>query len=171
MTATTPGPRTGSAQSGVQSEGGSTDTAGELVQRLLKGRRRGARAGLHLAGTAPLGYCRGERAGTLQVDAREAGLVREIFQLYLETRSLKRTQDALARRGWRTRRGKAFSRAALSWILRNEAYIGRVRFGDIRARGEHKPIVERRDFRRVQRLLRSNNKRAGVERRTAGLSR
>lgn len=137
-----------------------------IAERLLRGREAGARAGKHQSGPAPYGYRRDYarrcNEGVLLVpDEHEAEVVRMIFREYLRLRSMKRLIKLLDEQGLRTRRGKRWSRAGVSWILKNDTYVGRVHFGKIRARGKHDSIVPPIVFNKVQKLIRHNNKRKG----------
>lgn len=136
----------------------------EIAERLLKGREAGAKAGKHQSGPAPFGYRRdySKRAteGVLLVpDPEEAEVVKLIFKEYLRLRSMKRLIKLLDERGLRTRRGKRWSRAGVSWILKNDTYVGRVHFGNIRVKGRHESIIAPILFNKVQKLIRANNKR------------
>lgn len=137
-----------------------------VAERLLKGREAGARAGKHQSGPAPYGYMRdySERAVKgvrLQINPDEAAVVRIIFKEYLRRKSMKRLIEFLDSKGYSTRRDKQWSRAGVSWILKNETYLGRVHFGNIRAKGQHPPIISPIIFNKVQKLIRKNNKRGG----------
>ena len=136
----------------------------EVAQRLLRGREEGARAGKHQSGPAPFGYRRdySKRSAEgvrLVPDEAEADVVKMIFREYLRLRSMKRLIKLLDEQGLKTRRGKQWSRAGVSWILKNDTYIGRVHFGDIRVKGQHESIVAPITFNKVQQLIRVNNKR------------
>ncbi len=139
----------------------------EMTGRLLRGREEGARAGKHQSGTTPYGYFRDYaprpkdvKGIPLRIHPEEAPIVRAIFEDYSALRSMKRVIERLNARGARTRRGKLWSRAGISWILKNETYLGRVHFGRIRARGEHEAIVDPALYRKIQRIIRRNDKRA-----------
>ncbi len=133
-----------------------------VTERLRLGREAGARAGKHQSGPAPYGYTRDySQRPRLVADPVEAAVVRTIFKEYLRRRSMKRLIEFLASQGLRTRRGKEWSRAGVSWILKNETYLGRVHFGAIRARGQHPALISPIMFNKVQKLIRKNNKRGG----------
>lgn len=136
----------------------------EIAERLLKGREAGAKAGKHQSGPAPFGYRRDyskrNSEGVLLIpEPAEADVVKLIFREYLRLRSMKRLIKLLDDQGLRTRRGKRWSRAGVSWILKNDTYVGRVHFGDIRVKGRHESIVAPILFNKVQKLIRANNKR------------
>ena len=135
-----------------------------IAERLLRGREAGARAGKHQSGPAPFGYrrdySRRHSDGVLLVpDEAECEIVQLIFREYLRLRSMKRLIKLLDERGYRTRRGKRWSRAGVSWILKNDTYVGRVHFGEIRVKGQHESIISPIVFNKVQKLIRQNNKR------------
>lgn len=144
-----------------------------LAERLLKGREDAARMGLHQSGPAPYGYRRnyqhsssmatklGEPRVLLEIHPEEAEVVKSIFRQYLRRKSMLRLIRWLNSEGYRTRRGKEWSRAGVAWILKNTTYLGRVRFGRIRARGQHPAIISAITFNKVQKLLAKNNKRGG----------
>jgi len=140
------------------------DDRARVAERLLRGREAGARAGKHQSGPAPYGYRRdyGARLSDgvlLKMDEEESQIVKFIFREYLRVRSMKRLIELLEAKRLRTRRGKRWSRAGVSWILKNDTYVGRVHFGEIRTRGRHIPIVSPIIFNKVQKLIRKNDKR------------
>src|SRR5436305_10253467 len=145
-------------------DGGPGDERRRLAEGLLRGREAGARAGKHQSGPAPYGYrrdygARGNDGVLLKVDEEECEVVRFIFREYLRVRSMKRLIELLEERQCKTRRAKRWSRAGVSWILKNDTYVGRVHFGSIRTRGRHTPIVSPIIFNKVQKLIRLNDKR------------
>jgi hypothetical protein len=137
-----------------------------LAARLLRGRLNGAKDGRHQSGPAPYGYRRprekvafGEHHPLLEVDLEEADVVRRIFREYLRVRSMKRLVELLNVSGSRTRRNKEWSRAGVAWILKNDTYVGRVHFGEVKAHGRHPPIVSWIIFNKANKLIRLNDKR------------
>jgi len=140
----------------------------EVTLRLLRGREEGARQGKHQSGTAPYGYVRDytSRGKTssgkgvpLVIHAEEAEIVKLIFRLYLRHRSMKKVIEVLLEKGYKTRRDKEWSRAGISWILKNDTYLGRVHFGAIRTKGEHEAIIAPIVYYKAQKLIRKNDKR------------
>ena len=94
-------------------------------------------------GPAPYGYRRGGPGEKpLVVNDREAEVVRLIFRLYLQHRSTGKVVDELHARGIFTRKGNKWSRQAISIILSNRTYRGRVIYGDVETQGLHEPIIE-----------------------------
>lgn len=83
-----------------------------------------AKSGKILGGAALFGYRRNEEK-KLEIEPREAELVKRIFELYANGMPLGRIVEHLNADGIRTRRGNPFSESGLYAILRNEKYIGR----------------------------------------------
>lgn len=133
---------------------------GEARPWLKQGRYAAAAKGFFQSGPAPYGYRRETIARRRRIvpAPAEACVIDFMFRRYIELGSLKRLGAELARMGLRTRGGKAWVPANLSWILRNDVYIGRVRFGPVRAAGRHEPLVGRELYDRVQEQLVRNDR-------------
>ena len=93
-------------------------------------------------------------------------MIREIFNLYLDLRSLQATAAELNRRAWRTKtwvtksgvvhEGVPFSKNLLGRLLANPLYVGRVSHKGQTFLGEHPPIIDEELYSRVQAQLASN---------------
>jgi hypothetical protein len=111
--------------------------------KVKRGQLNAVQQGRYGTGPAPYGYRRGDDdERPLVVDDREAEVVRLIFREYLHTRSTGKVVEALHRRGIMTRKGNRWSRQAISIILSNRTYRGRVSYGDVETEGLHDPIIE-----------------------------
>jgi site-specific DNA recombinase len=120
--------------------------------------------GMWMGGLVPLGYDREGRK--LVPNPKEAELVVKIFSLYLEVGCVRKLAEQLDREQirstvWITRTGArlggvAFARGALYHLLRNRLYLGEIRHRDQWYPGEHKGIVPRSLWDRVQAQLNSN---------------
>ena len=124
---------------------------GERIRdKIAAQRRKGKWAG----GKPVLGYDvdRSAASPKLVVNAEEAARVRQIFELYLEDKSLLPVVDELDRRGWANKSwlskkglpmgGVPFDKGSLHRLLTNPLYIGRIRHKDEIFDGEHEPIVD-----------------------------
>lgn len=137
-----------------------------------------ARSGEWCGGMAPLGYYRVPMEGTenssrkksrLEVEETEAETVRLIYELYASGKGYKAIVGYLNQRGYKTKRGNAFSVAQLRTILTNPVYIGKVRFNvrrdwnekrrnninpePIIADGIHEAIITEEQWNQVQFLI------------------
>lgn len=107
----------------------------------------------------------------LVVNPREAKLVREIFDLYLECSSVQKTIRRLDERGvknkaWTTKKGDAkggsgFEKSTMFKMLTNVTYIGKVRHKTEVYDGLHEAIIDEDVFRRVGETLRENRVKEG----------
>ena len=120
--------------------------------------------GMWMGGLVPLGYDLEDRK--LVPNPKEAALVSKIFSLYLELGCVRKLAERLDReeirsKVWITRTGArlggaTFARGALYNLLRNRLYIGEIRHRDQWYAGEHKGIVPRSLWDRVQAQLNNN---------------
>ncbi|MGB8414504.1 MAG: recombinase family protein [Candidatus Binatus sp.] len=135
--------------------------------------------GMWMGGGLPLGYDLSDRR--LVVNSAEAETVRLIFQLYLELKTLRRVRNELDRRSIVSKRwvskggvrhgGFRFGRGALYHLLANPIYVGEIRHKKVTYPGQHKPIIERAKWQRVQEMLnqRAAHPRGGSITKTTGL--
>jgi len=123
----------------------STENSTRLTHgaKVKRGQLTSVQQGRYGTGPAPYGYRRGaEGEKPLVVDDREAEVVRTIFREYLNTRSTGKVVQYLHSKNIRTRKGNRWSRQAISIILSNRTYRGRVSYGDVETEGLHQPIIE-----------------------------
>jgi len=135
------------------------EVTGERIRDKIAASKR---KGMWMGGTPSLGYDVSDRR--LVINAAEAETVRQIFQRYLELRSVRLLRDDLDQRGIVSKirisksgnrtGGKAFSRGALYELLSNPVYIAEIRHRQERHPGQHEAIVDRELWERVQRQLR-----------------
>jgi site-specific DNA recombinase len=129
--------------------------------KIAASRRKGKWTG----GTVPLGY--EARDKRLVINKTDAETVRTISRLYLELKSFSKLVAELDRRKIVTKRrdtkvakyqgGIPFTYGPLAYFLKNRIYIGEVHHGGKWFEGEHKAILDRQTFERVQELLKSNS--------------
>ena|SRR5579862_618933 len=135
-----------------------------LATEIMKGTTQKAKTG----GTpfrAPLGYLNtrewidGREIRTITIDPERAPLVKLAFELY-ETGdySLAELSGLLEARGLRSRPSrrkpaKTLDTNRLSALLRNDYYIGVVRYAGAVNQGRHEPLVEHAVFHKVQEIL------------------
>ncbi len=116
-------------------------TKDKLLQRALKGYWNG--------GFTPFGYKRIEKK--LVPDKAEAKGVKEIFEQYLLTRSLKMTIDYVKENRLIQRYSKSpITINGVVSILQNPAYIGKMRWSKNIYDGIHEPIISKDIFEEAQ---------------------
>jgi site-specific DNA recombinase len=128
--------------------------------------------GMWMGGLVPLGYDLEGRK--LVPNSKESELVCKIFSLYLKLGCVSKLavqldRDKVRSKVWITRTGArlggvAFARGALYALLRNRLYIGQIRHRENWYPGEHKGVIPRDLWDKVQaqlnRNLRTRRKRA-----------
>jgi site-specific DNA recombinase len=78
----------------------------------------------HCGGVPPLGYDVDPTTKSLIVNESEAEIVREIFDLYEQNFSYRKMADILNNKGYRTKKGKKFTKNSFDTLLHQEKYIG-----------------------------------------------
>jgi len=123
--------------------------------------------GMWVGGNVPLGYDVKDKA--LVVNAKEAAQVQHLFQRYLALGSVSLLKDELGangvkskvRKGKHAKRsgGRPYSRGALYWLLQNRYYLGEVPHAGQHYPGQHRAIVPKELWDKVQQLLADNRRR------------
>lgn len=123
--------------------------------------------GKFVGGRPALGYDLDTTTHRLSVNAKEAEVVKRIFNLYIREESILAVADALKYEGYRTKQylrkgrtsgGVDFKTTNLHHILRNVIYIGKVSYRGELFKGEHEPIIAEDIFNMAQELLRKNRR-------------
>lgn len=127
-----------------------------ICLKLAKGRRTKAKSGGKPCGTAPLGY-KWDNA-KIVIDEPKAETVKEIFSMYLKGLSLQDIADKLTKDSILTDRGNEFSKQAIHTIITNDFYTGAITHGTIKKDGNHKAIINKIMFGKVQAKLKGNRK-------------
>src|SRR3989338_1912221 len=131
--------------------------------------------GKWVGGRPPLGYDIDKINRKLVVNPKEAELVKEIFDLYLEKRSLLSVAIALNEKNRMTKSyaalegnksgGVKFKSTSIQSIVKNPFYIGKVHHAGALYQGEQECIIADEIFQKTQEIL-ANNRR---ERKIAGV--
>lgn len=122
--------------------------------------------GMWMGGAVPHGYQVKDRQ--LLIRADEAEEVRYIFNRYAELKSVSKLVDDLAEKDFRTRKraltsgrivgGNHIRTGAVTLMLHNPIYIGKIRHKENVYDGMHKPIIEERLFDKVQATFERNRR-------------
>ncbi len=130
-------------------------TFGQFERELTSERTRDkllerAKKGFVNGGNCPYGYKRENKR--LIIAPKEAALVRKIYDLYVEKASLFDVYKELKKNGHFTRSGLPFCKTALSHILRNILYTGKVKHNNQVYAGLHEAIISSDVFDEVQKI-------------------
>ncbi|MBK6879841.1 MAG: recombinase family protein [Elusimicrobia bacterium] len=115
----------------------------KVIQRVKRG--------LYHGGQPPYGY-KAENAA-LVIDPPRDQIVKQIFETYVKTRSIRAILRMLKEKGILSRRGKPFGDSAIWQMLRKNVYTGKiVHKGKIHP-GQHPPLISEDLFNHVQKLM------------------
>ncbi len=127
-----------------------TNTKRGLMEKI----RRGEYCSL-----APLGYINDTRTKLVVIDRKRSKVVREAFELYAQNNSkLEDVGRFFAKHGIITRGKKPFSRDKIAWILSNPFYYGMFKYAGEFYEGKHQPIITKKLFDKVQKILQERSK-------------
>ena len=145
-----------------------------MVKGVQKGNWQGARF-------APFGYTYNKDKKLLEVEEREANIVKLIYTMYISGKSTHDIAAYLDRKEYKTRTGKQFYNKFICDILKNQIYTGKIVWNKkhydknqktkkhykyikndpskiIVAQGRHLPIIDEGDFVQVQQKLAEKKK-------------
>ncbi|WP_448218424.1 recombinase family protein [Endozoicomonas sp. 2B-B] len=121
--------------------------------------------GKWMGGTPPLGYDVVDRK--LIPNEGEAVIIREIFKIFIETRSQVETAERINEMGFRTKRlprkggqvvgSKKFTRTAIYKLLKSRLYKGEIGHKGEWYPGEHKALIKPEVWARAEAILQSNS--------------
>jgi len=122
-------------------------TKDKMLQRAKKGMWNG--------GALPYGYKNVNKK--LIINPEEAKFVKEIFRIFIETKSLAETRRRINEK-YKTRKGKNFAKNTIDNILRNPLYYGKTSYSGNLYDGIHKPIITEAMFLKTQSLRRKRHR-------------
>ncbi len=140
-----------------------------MVKGVQQGNWQGARF-------SPFGYTYSKEKKLLEIDKREADIVKLIYTMYFAGKGTHYICEYLNKKKYQTRTGKQFYSKFIGDILKNRIYTGKIVWNKkhydknqktkkhykyikndpskiIIAQGKHKPIIDEQDFEEVQKLL------------------
>lgn len=105
-----------------------------IAERIRDNMHELSKTGRWLGGTTPTGYAsesishvtidgKTRKACKLKIVPDEIGLVKMIFDKFMETNSLTKTETYLLQNGYKTKMGKDFTRFAIRGMLTNPVYM------------------------------------------------
>jgi len=140
------------------------EVTGERIRDKLAATKK---KGLWVGGQPPLGYQLKDRQ--LHIILKEAGLIRNILQGYLDKPSLVELAEQLNKQGFTTKRwssvkgnghgGRKLTPKYVYRVLTNPLYIGKIVHKDKTWPGQHKPIINKPLWDRVQKTINKQERR------------
>lgn len=127
-----------------------------IKERISIGREARAKEGKwHGGGNAPIGYDYAK--GLLVPNEYEAMQVRECFRLYEAGYSFADIATALKEKGWSHHHGK-WTLQRVRNVLKNNLYVGMVKFGGQSFEGIHEPLIDKATFEAVNSMIELKHK-------------
>ena len=140
-----------------------------LAQEVLRGMREAATRGFWMTTYAPYGYRRVyvqdgiKKRPKLELNPPADAVVRRIFDMVLQGRSILDVTKTLNAEGIPTTNGKKWLKTTIHTMLDHEAYTGTLVWGakakdgapPVRVEDAHPAIVSKRDFQQARKLLAS----------------
>ena len=138
-----------------------------LAQEVTRGMRESASRGFWVTSYAPYGYKRvhvqdgPKKRPTLELNPPADAVVRRIFDMALQGKSILDVTKTLNAEGIPTTNGKKWLKTTIHAMLDNEAYTGAVVWGinakdgapPVRVEDAHPAIISKGEFQRVRKLL------------------
>ena len=138
-----------------------------LAQEVTRGMREAASRGFWVTSYAPYGYKRvhvldgAKKRPTLELNPPADAVVRRIFDMALQGKSILDVTKTLNAEGIPTTNGKKWLKTTIHTMLDNEAYTGAVVWGikakdkapPVRVEDAHPAIISKGEFQRVKKLL------------------
>ncbi len=129
----------------------------ELSQKIKRGMNLNAEKCLCTGGAVALGYTV-DSSKHFQIDEETAPIVREIFQMYADGKTITEITTILNERRVLTSRGSQFNKNSLHKMLKNKRYIGIYTYKDTETPGGIPRIIDDELFYKVQDIMQKNKK-------------
>ncbi|MGW7809350.1 cassette chromosome recombinase CcrB [Staphylococcus xylosus] len=137
-----------------------------ILENIYTGQHQRALEGYY-QGNIPLGYSNiPDNKKELMINQHEAKIVNYIFESYAKGHGYRKIANALNHKGYVTKKGNPFSISAVTYILSNPFYIGKIQFAKYKdwndkrrkglndkpviAEGKHAPIIGKDLWDKVQ---------------------
>ena len=137
-----------------------------ILENIYTGQHQRALEGYY-QGNIPLGYSNiPDNKKDLMINQHEANIVKYIFESYAKGHGYRKIANALNHKGYVTKKGNPFSISAVTYILSNPFYIGKIQFAKYKdwndkrrkglndkpviAEGKHSPIIGKDLWDKVQ---------------------
>lgn len=140
-----------------------TSISKKVLKKIKRGTASHSRSPVSQSGPVPYGYRRFDIGGSFFIEPHEveSSIVKTIFNKYFDLKSFAKVQRYLNSCNIKTRRGNTWSRAGLSWMLKNYVYAGKTKIGSDLV-DTHTPLVEPSIFDKIQEVMVSKKRNVDV---------
>jgi DNA invertase Pin-like site-specific DNA recombinase len=129
-----------------------------LSENTKRGLRQKVRRGEY-PGVAPTGYLNNKLTKKMVPDPERFHLVRKLFNLYATGKyTLESAQQAITEAGLKSRNGINLHKSNIQKILQNPFYYGAFIFNGELYQGNHKPMISKKLFDKVQEILKEKSR-------------
>lgn len=128
----------------------------ELSQKIRRGMNESAHKCNTVGGNIPLGYKVKDKK--LIIDPTTAPIVQEAFEMYANGDTVAHIIEVFNSKGYRTSKGSEFNKNSFKSMFKNERYIGKYCYKDMRIDGGVPTIVTMEQWDAVQARLKENAK-------------
>ncbi|MDD5397300.1 MAG: recombinase family protein, partial [Candidatus Moranbacteria bacterium] len=136
--------------------------ANQNIRELSKGVKRGMKTKLEKGGYpnyAKIGYVNDKLNKTILVDQERGKYIKRAFELYATgSNSLKAVADIVFKEGFRSRGGYKYNKSKIHKILQDPFYYGVMLVQGKYYNGNHKPIISKELFEKVQDIINGKNR-------------
>ena len=129
-----------------------------IALKLARGRTTKANKGDKPAGVTPYGYSYSADKKSVIVADEETAIVKRIFSLAQTGNSIQKIVDVLNGGGLLTKQDKAWTKATVHGMLRNNFYTGVLTHQQEEIQGNHEAIISKVQFGKVQKQLERRHK-------------
>ena len=130
----------------------------ELAEKVKRGLTENALKGVWNGGTVPFGYVVNRENQKLEIDPLAADIVREIFDMAYDGKTIKEIFRHLEKKNITRSNGKPLRYNAVRYILSNRTYIGEYNHSGVLIEDGVPAIIDKDRFERVQCELKKNSK-------------
>ncbi len=139
-----------------------------LSERVTNGKKQRVRDGLYVNSNSVFGYNKYHDKNTgellLEINEFESIIVKDIYKLYLDGKSMNKIAEILQKKNISCKRGGKWHQSTILQILKNKLYIGKVIYNGnlkeeyIEVQGKHESIIDENTFNSVQQLIKVKEK-------------
>ncbi len=132
-----------------------------IVERIKVGLERKVKEGYSLCSSTPsLGYVRNRGEKVQRIDERESAIVKEIYQMFLNDKTISEIKKQLQIKRVKTKKNRNWTNKNIINILSNPNYIGKVRYGlntnkYFENTGNHQKIIDEDTYLKVKAKLKN----------------
>lgn len=129
-----------------------------LSENVKRGLRQKVRRGEY-PGVAPTGYLNNKLTKKMVPDPERFHLVKKLFLLYTTGKhTLESAKQVITEAGLKSRNGKPLHKSNIQSILQNPFYYGAFKFNAELYQGNHKPLISKKLFDKVQEILKAKSR-------------